>query len=246
MGPFPASSRPLEADRRGSTYAGKLQTDVDGRLVFLAWHHTDADGASAGSREWAGSLVFDPDTGRISAYYTAAGVRGEASKTFEQRIMGASALVHCQAGRPQITGWSNHREIIKADGERYMAADQDTGAPGFIKAFRDPFYFRHPESGQAFLLFTASLAHSATDFNGCIGIARQDGDRWTLLNPLVSADGVNNELERPHLIVGNGRFYLFFSTQQRNFHPDVTGPTGLYGFVGSDLLGPYRPLNGSG
>jgi levansucrase len=62
------------------------------------------DGASAGSREWAGSLVFDPDNDRISAYYTAAGVRGEASKTFRQRIMGASALVHCQAGRPQITG----------------------------------------------------------------------------------------------------------------------------------------------
>jgi levansucrase len=127
-----------------------------------------------------------------------------------------------------------------------MPADQDTGAPGFIKAFRDPFYFRHPESGQAYLLFTASLAHSATDFNDCIGIARQDGDTWTLLDPLVSADGVNNELERPHAVVRDGQFYLFFSTQGRTFHPDVTGPTGLYGFVGPDLLGPYGPLNGSG
>jgi levansucrase len=204
------------------------------------------DGASVGSREWAGSLVFDTETGRMSAYYTAAGVRGEASPTFRQRIMGASAAVSCRAGRPILADWSEHRELFVADGERYLPADQATGEPGFIKAFRDPFCFLDPESGHPHLLFTASMAHSVTDFNGCIGIARKDGDIWELLDPLISADGVNNELERPHAVVRDGRFYLFFSTQQRTFHPDVSGPTGLYGFVGPSLLGPYRPLNGSG
>jgi levansucrase len=64
--------------------------------------------------------------------------------------------------------------------------------------------------------------------------------------PLVTADGVNNELERPHVVVHGGRYYLFFSTQRRTFHPDVTGPTGLYGFVAERFSGPYRAVNGSG
>ncbi len=204
------------------------------------------DGASAGSREWAGCLIFDPGTNRLAAYYTAAGTKGEASPTFRQRIMGASAWLRCRGGEPEITEWSEHREVVVADGARYLVAAQATGAPGFIKAFRDPFYFRDPHSGQAYLLFTASLAQATSDFNGCIGIARARGDKWELLDPLIAADGVNNELERPHVVVFGGHFYLFFSTQQRTFHPEVSGPTGLYGFVGPSLLGPYEPLNGSG
>jgi levansucrase len=126
--------------------------------------------------------------------------------------------------------------------------------PGFINAFRDPFRFDDPATGRSSLLFTGSLAgaHSPA-FNGVVGVATArgvDGDGgpgdWELLDPLVVADGVNNELERPHVLVHDGRYYLFFSTQARTFHPDVPGPTGLYGFVGDALLGPYRPLNRSG
>ena len=204
------------------------------------------EGASAGSREWAGSTVFDPATNTVLAFYTAAGRRGEPVPTFEQRIMGASATVTCRGGRPEIRGWNTHEELVVADGERYLRAVQATGEPGFIKAFRDPFFFQDPESRESYLLFTASLADAATDFNGCIGIARQVGDHWELLDPLVTADGVNNELERSHVVAHNGLYYLLFSTQQRTFHPDISGPTGLYGFVAPTLLGPYEPLNGSG
>ena len=73
-----------------------------------------------------------------------------------------------------------------------------------------------------------------------------DHGRFALRPPLVTADGVNNELERPHVVVRDGRYYLFFSTQRRTFHPDVAGPTGLYGFVADRLDGPYAPVNGSG
>ncbi len=206
------------------------------------------EGASPGSREWAGCLVLEP-TGMLSAFYTAAGERGELTPTFRQRIMGASARLRCVSGRPEISGWSAHRELLVADGVRYLPAVETTGRPGFIKAFRDPFFFSDPTTGQSYLLFTASLQHATTDFNGCIGIARArtaDGSGWELLDPLVTADGVNNELERPHVVGRDGRYYLFFSTQRRTFHPDVSGPTGLYGFVGPTVLGPYEPLNGSG
>ena len=48
------------------------------------------------------------------------------------------------------------------------------------------------------------------------------------------------------MVTSGGRYYLFFSTQTRTFHPDVWGPTGLYGFVGQSLFGPWEPINGSG
>ena len=40
------------------------------------------------------------------------------------------------------------------------------GAIGTIKAFRDPAFFRDPADGCDYLLFTASLAASASAWNG--------------------------------------------------------------------------------
>jgi levansucrase len=228
-----------------------VRTWTDGGPLF-------GTGESAGSREWAGSATYDPATGRLSAYYTAAGVRGEAEPTFRQRLMGTSAPVRCDGGVPVLGPWSAHRELVVADASRYQPAAEEHGVPGFIKAFRDPFRFDDPATGLSSLLFTGSLAAARDrDFNGVVGIAtargRDDDDDggggpgdWELLDPLLTADGVNNELERPHVVVHQGRYHLFFSTQARTFAPGVLGPTGLYGFVGDALLGPYQPLNGSG
>ena len=192
------------------------------------------DGASAGSREWAGCTVYDEAAGRLFAYYTAAGTRGETTRTFQQRVMGTSAAVTCTADGFEIGDWSAHRELFRADGTRYQPAAQTDGEPGFIKAFRDPFRFDDPATGVAHLLFTGSLAGAGVpDFNGAIGIARARGldpdggpGDWELLDPLATADGVNNEMERPHVVLHDGRYYLFFSTQARTFAPGVPGPTG--------------------
>lgn len=49
-GPFRlAAESTLEADRAGSTYAGKLHETTDGDLVFLAWHRTRPDGSFHGA-----------------------------------------------------------------------------------------------------------------------------------------------------------------------------------------------------
>lgn len=201
------------------------------------------EGASLGSREWAGACVVEGD--RLVVYYTAAGVRGEPSPTFRQRIVTTSARLSA-SGSVSWQGWERHEECIVADGYLYQIADQAHGEAGFIKAFRDPFPFRDPATGVDHLLFTGSQAGAATDFNGAIGLATRRGGAFSLEPPLVTADGVNNELERPHVVVVDGLYYLFFSTQRRTFHPEVSGPTGLYGFVGRTLQGPFRALNGSG
>jgi levansucrase len=205
------------------------------------------DGASLGSREWAASAVYDEARDRLDVLYTAAGGRDARTPRFTQRIVAASARVDRTAGRIRCVDWTPHREVLRADGVIYARTDADDGVPGFITAFRDPFPFRDPDDGRAWLLFAASMAGAASPFNGAVGLASAaPGGGYRLEAPLLHAVGVNNELERPHLIARDGAYYLFFSTQRHTFAPGVTGPTGLYGFVADALRGPYEPLNGSG
>lgn len=205
------------------------------------------DGFSPGSREWAGSAVYDPETARLTLYFTAAGRRDEPAPTFEQRLFQTSGTLIVGQNKISIADWTTPVESVASDGQHYVRVDQVDGEPGHIKAFRDPAFFRDPADGQNYLLFTASLQQSSQSFNGAVGIARAEGEHWRLLAPIVHADGVNNELERPHIIVRNGLYYLFWSTQKRVFAPDGPyGPNGLYGMVANSVLGPYRPLNGTG
>ncbi len=238
--------RNLHPDLRHDVARLRLILEKDG-----AW--TDcgyllSEDVCPGSREWAGSTVYESDTGRVTLFFTATGRRGDCGKSFEQRLFQTSGTLLRDGDRIAVVDWSEAEESVAADGVRYMVVDQATGTPGFIKGFRDPFHFRDPVSGGDYLFFTASDPLSSNAFNGVIGAAEgRDLAGWSLLPSLVSAVGVNNELERPVMRYVDGRYYLFWSTQRKVFAPDVTsGPTGLYGMVADRLTGPYRPLNGSG
>lgn len=208
------------------------------------------DGFSPGSREWSGSAVANPGANTVTLYFTATGRRGEARATFEQRIFSATATLHDDDPQPRLDDWRELREIVVRDPAHYMASDSGPSAVGAIKAFRDPFYFADPADGCAYLLFAASAAGSSSDFNGVVGVARADAQAttgWRTMAPLISADGLNNELERPHVVMREGRYYLFWSTQGHVFDPTgAVGPTGLYGMVGESMAGPWRPVNGTG
>jgi levansucrase len=128
-----------------------------------------------------------------------------------------------------------------------LPADAHDGAPGEIKAFRDPAYFRDPADGSEWLAFTASLAGSQSRFNGAFGLARKGASGWVLTPPCLHAEGVNNELERAHLVFHGKHYYAFWSTQSATFAPGLRhAPGGLYGMVADSMAGPWRPLNGSG
>lgn len=203
-----------------------------------------ADGATPGSREWSGSAVRRPD-GTVSVYYTAAGRRGEARPTYRQSVIENRTALIADDGRPLLRQDAEHREVLRSDGRMYLSADEADGAPGRIRAFRDPGWFRDPADGRDYLLVAASTAWQ-DGFTGAIALAEPRADTWSLLPPLLVAEGINHELERPHVIVHDSRYYLFFSTQCHTFHPAARAPTGLYGFAATSLTGPYEPLNGSG
>lgn len=227
------------------------------RLLFRqggAWHDCGLlfpDDLNPGMREWSGSARYDASHNSVTAYFTAAGRRGENGRSFEQRLFQTSGLLDLSNTLPQITDWSPAKQIAVNDGSVYVDVRVDQGVPGNINGFRDPYWLRDPANGQAYLLFTGSQPHSPHSHNGVVGLARAlsgDGESgFELLPPILTADGVCNEMERPHLVIKDGLYYLFWSSQNSVFPPDgPKGPSGLYGMVAPSLTGPYEPLNGTG
>lgn len=205
------------------------------------------DGFAPGSREWSGSAIVSPEHDRVTLYFTAAGHRGEAEPSFDQRLFETSASLTIDGGRPRLAAWTPPVESVVADNTLYARDMTGGGGIGTIKAFRDPAYFRDPADGAEYLLFAASLAQSTSPWNGAIGVARRGPAGWALRPPLITADGLNNELERPHIVYHDDRYYCFWVTQRKVFAEDgPSGPTGLYGMVADRFAGPWTPLNGSG
>ena len=151
---------------------------------------------------------------------------------------------------------------------------QPGGAPNLM-AFRDPFVFRDPADDQVYMLFEGNIAGpnpvagtktcgpaevgpvppghvvpaNANLYEGAVGIARAENanmTRWQLLPPLLSSVCVNAQTERPHLVVQDGVYYLMTISHTFTYAPGLTGPDGVYGFVGDSLRSDYQPLNASG
>ncbi|MEO3811645.1 glycoside hydrolase family 68 protein [Sphaerisporangium sp. B11E5] len=235
----PAAGHPEE--RHGHARLHLLGRDADG---WTDLGHVFADGASLGSREWSGSAVRRPD-GTVSVFYTAAGRRGEPWQTFSQRVVEARPRLLTADGRVSLDRDVAHQEILRSNGGTYLPADEVEGAPGRIRAFRDPGWFRDPADGREHLLIAASVPWDG-GFMGAIALAGARPGGWSLGPPLLVAEGINHEIERPHIVVQDSTYYLFFVTHRHNFHPRDAAPTGLYGFAAPALTGPYEPLNGSG
>ena len=229
---------------------------IEGGAVF-------PEGASLGTREWAGSAFVEDD--RIHFFYTAVGRRGENTITFEQRLAYTTGEVFSDLNGVIFDNWSPHQIILEPDGVLYQTLEQSQGAGGIIYAFRDPYFFKDPATGCEYLLFEGNVAGTVEDidcgpgvppearaFTGNIGIAllrNRDFTEWTLLPALLEATCTNQQTERPHLIVHNGRYLLFTDSHEFTFAPGLKtgpGPDGLYGFVASSLRGNYIPLNQSG
>jgi levansucrase len=227
-----------------------------------------------GSREWAGSAVL---TGtQLNVFYTASGgddaPPGESQNPL-QRLAHASGQIRADEDGVWFTGFRNQRIIAEPEGEMYQTLDQSRAGP-IIYAFRDPFVFRDPEDDQIYMVFEGNTGGTAGThtcgarelgpvppghvvppdsrfFTGNIGLARTTQAnlrRWELLPPLLSANCTNQQTERPHFVIQDGRYYLFTISHMFTFAPGLEprGPDGLYGFLGDSLRSNYKPLNASG
>lgn len=230
------------------------------------------EGTGLGSREWAGSTVI-ADDGEIHAFYTASGETGGGIDPTDalQRMAHASGQIHADDDGVWFTGFENHTIIAEADGRLYQTLEQSEAGP-IIYAFRDPFVFRDPVDGNIYGLFEGNnggvagshtcdrreigrvpgghvVPEDARYYTGNIGLMRLTSDdwkQWRLLAPILSAECVNQQTERPHLVVRDGQYYLWTISHEFTFAPGLWGPDGLYGFVGPGLRSNYQPLNDSG
>jgi levansucrase len=241
--------------KRHDTAALRFYYARDGR----EWHlggRVFPDSTALGSRQWAGSALYDD--GDLYAYYTAAGTRDETELSYTQHLVVAEGgrLVADDDG-VRIEGTFDHRSLLRPDGEWY---ERESQSRGMIYTFRDPWFFEDPATGETYLLFEANTPvpegsplcggdAAQQEFNGSVGIAHSpsgDPTDFELRPPLLDGVCVNQELERPHVVVRDGRYYLFVSSHMHTFAPGLDGYDALYGFVADSLRGDYRPLNDSG
>ncbi|MGP9819808.1 glycoside hydrolase family 68 protein [Salinarimonas sp. NSM] len=220
-----------------------------------------------GSRQWAGSTFYDPDTREITFYYTAVGrpdaaslaedepqrpisIHNEAAgrPLAEQRLASVTASLSASGEGIAFSGFGEHRIIGEADGFWYDTMETYL-ASSAVYGFRDPEYMVDPITGSEHVLFTANGAGIAGPYNGVVGLmTRTDEGDWRLEPPLVVSAGVNSQLERPHVVYRDGQAYLFFSTHDFTFASDIHGPRGLYGFHSQSgrLTGRWTPINEHG
>jgi levansucrase len=216
------------------------------------------EGAAFGSRQWAGSALYDD--GQVYVYYTASGRREETDLTYTQRLaVGAGGTVETSADGLEISGSFDHEILFEPDGTEYEREEQSRG---MIYTFRDPWFFEDPQTGETCLLFEANTPipdpkledrfdaePEHLEFNGSIGLAVSPSGKpteWELQPPILEGVGTNQELERPHIVVYDDRYYLFISSHEHTFASGLDGYDALYGFVADSLRGEYVPLNDSG
>lgn len=193
----------------------------------------------------------------------------------QQRLASAVGHIHANKDGVFFNGFErkDHQIIAQPDGvmyqtwQQYKSAQPRSQFPGF----RDPWVFRDPKGGKTYMVFHASKggdpeANTCTSkeigdvpeghvvppeskyFIGMVGLAvatSPDLKDWKLLPPLLSANCVSQELERPHFIFKDNKYYLFVDEHAHKYAPGLTGPDGLYGFVGTSLRSAYKGLNGS-
>lgn len=92
-------------------------------------------------------------------------------------------------------------------------------------------------------------ASGATYQRGNIGLAWADSKdltSWTMLPPILTAYGVNDQTERPQMIIEDGQYHLFTISHQFTYAAGLRGPDGVYGFVGDGVRSDFEPMNLSG
>lgn len=83
-----------------------------------------------------------------------------------------------------------------------------------------------------------------------VGLARATNaalTQWEFLPPILSANCVTDQTERPQIFIKDGKYYLFTISHRGTYAAGIDGPEGVYGFVGDGIRSDFQPVNrGSG
>ncbi len=177
---------------------------------------------------WTGSIIRH--AGLWYLFYTG-GRRAE--KGLIQRIGLATStdLIH----------WDKHpaNPLLTADPQWYELLDLNQWHD---QAWRDPWVFQHPQSGDFHAFITARVNTGPTDGRGVIAHARStDLIRWEVLPP-VTEPGDFGQIEVPQLVAIQNRYYLLFCTATWTHSAQYRQRTGLEPVTGTHYLMADNPL----
>jgi beta-fructofuranosidase len=182
---------------------------------------------------WTGCVVRE--RGRWHMFYTGVSVEGDA---VVQRAGAATS--------EDLIRWRKHPKnpLIEADPRYYEQRDE--GAVGYERMWRDPWVFKHRQTGDYHALITARTIEGPSDGRGVIGHAcSSDLVRWETLPPLTEP-GHFYALEVPQLVELGKRYYLLFSTwagahsAARRKETRLEPVGGTHYLVAEAPLGPFR------
>lgn len=201
---------------------------------------------------------------------------GNNVKPYDPRIALSVGRVHADPSGVQFSGFDTVTDLLKADGEYYQTGEQNeffNFRDPFT--FEDPSHpgetYMVFEGNSAMPREEATCteedlgyrpgdphaetveevnASGATYQIGNIGLAKaknSDLTEWEFLPPILSANCVTDQTERPQFVFKDGKSYLFTISHRGTFAAGLDGPEGVYGFVGDGIRSDFQPLNsGSG
>ena len=147
------------------------------------------------------------------------------------------------------------------DSPTYMVFEGNTGGErGSVPCTAEDLGYREGDPyAEAPETVTASGANFQMANVGMAVAENKAMTQWRYLPPILSANCVNDQTERPQIYVQGSKYYLFTITHRHTFArgPDtdstdprywyLDGPDGVYGFVGNGIRSDFQPLNeGSG
>jgi levansucrase len=145
---------------------------------------------------------------------------------------------------------------VEDNGRKYLVFEGNTGTANGYQEYRSLFNKAYYGGDDAYFNSSKNSLLARTDrdsvikANAAIGIIELNDDYTlkTVMKPLVTANLVTDEIERPNVVKINGKWYLFTITKGYTQRVDgfPSDNTYMLGYVADNLTGPYKPLNKTG
>ncbi|MDY0908570.1 glycoside hydrolase family 68 protein [Microbacterium sp. CFBP9034] len=263
---IPAEERP---ENGGWTYGGLVFDEGVTGEIFEDQSFSHQTQWSGSARVFKGGEVklFFTDV----AFYRDAS--GADVKPYDPRIALSVGKVHANKKGVKLSGFDQVTDLLQADGTYYQTGAQnpyfnfrdpftfeDPAHPGetymvfegnTAMAREDAFCTDEDlgyRPGDPFAETADAVNASGAAYQiANVGLAKATNDdltEWEFLPPILSANCVTDQTERPQFIFKDGKAYLFTITHRSTFASGIDGPEGVYGFVGDGIRSDFQPLNG--
>ncbi len=201
---------------------------------------------------------------------------GSNRKPYDPRIVQSEGRLFADENGVWMTGFRDQHDMLQADGEYYQTGAQneffnfrdpftfeDPAHPGktFMVFEGNSAVTRGERACTADDLgYVPGDPHAETPDEvmdrgahfqmANVGLAVAENaalTTWRFLPPILSANCVNDQTERPQIYIDNGKYYLFTISHRGTYAAGIDGPEGVYGFVGNGIRSDFQPVNrGSG